>query len=55
MLDHFGQQLLEASYGENYKDAIKEAIHSIIAKEKAKNGSENTAQSKNGTSSKTRV
>jgi hypothetical protein len=55
MLDFFGKPLLEASYGENYKDAIEEAINSIMEKEKAKNGSKNTAQSKNGTSSKIRV
>ena len=53
MIDFFGRPLLEASYGENFKDGIKEAIHSIMEKEKEKNGSENTAKSKNGVSSKT--
>ena len=55
MIDFFGRPLLEASYGENFKDGIKEAIHSIMEKEKEKNGSENTAKSKNRVGTEARV
>jgi|TARA_R110000824_G_scaffold366131_1_gene554715 hypothetical protein len=50
-----GASALQQVFGSNFIDGIELSINRIIEKEKDLNGSENTAKSKNRTSSEIRV
>ena len=55
MLFAHGERKLQEVFGSSYRDGIEVSINRILEKERAANGSENTAESKNGVSAKTRV
>ena len=51
----YGEDSLRQVFGASYMDGIEVSINRIIEKEKKADGSENTAKSKNRTSTETRV
>jgi hypothetical protein len=55
MLRAHGEGKLQSVFGSSYQDGIEVSINRILEKERAANGSENTAKSENGASTETRV
>ena len=51
----YGEQQLRSTYGVQYQTVLSSAMEENVAKERVIDGSENTAQPKNGTSAETGV
>ena len=51
----YGEEHLRATYGPNYQSVLSDAMDEHDVKERVIDGSENTAEPKNGTSTETRV